>query len=59
MIIRDVFWGLALWGLLSLILPSQVLYYAYMILGILTAIAVCTFAVIIFFDWLRVRYGDD
>ena len=55
-IIRDIFWGLALWGLLSLVLPYGALFYIYMALGILASIGLCTVLMIIFFDWVRVRF---
>ena len=59
MIIRDLFFGLALWGVVTLMLPTAALYWVYMGLGVLTSVGLCTVLMIIFFDWLRVRYGDE
>lgn len=50
---RSIFWGLALWGLVSLVLPSSVLYFLLMTLGTLSLIGVCIGLAALLFDWLE------
>ena len=54
--IRSVFWGLALWGLLTMILPVWIHYYLLLGLGTLAFIGLCILGVMFFFDYLEVRY---
>ena len=50
---RSIFWGLALWGLISLALPNTLLYFLLMTLGTLALIGVCIGMTAALFDWLE------
>ena len=54
--IRATFWGFALFGLITLTIPTAVHYWLLMILGTLSLIALCVLSVLIFFDYLEVRH---
>ena len=50
---RAIFWGLALWGLISLVLPTTFLYFLLMTLGTLALIGVCIGLTAALFEWLE------
>ena len=50
---RSVFWGLALWGLVSLVLPTAVLHFILLTLGTFALIGVCIGLMAALFEWLE------
>jgi len=57
-IIGYVFWGLVLWGVLTLILPGAVYYWVIMLLGVLMFIALCIVTVMFLSDWWQEKKAE-
>lgn len=57
-VIRAIFWGLFLWGLLGMVLPLSIYYAILMFLGVIALIAICSAFVWWGFEKLEERHGD-
>ena len=53
--VAGVFWGLFLWGLLTLAVPIEVLRWVFMTLGAITLPAVCIIIVLFSSDYIATR----
>ena len=55
-LIRAIFWGMFVWGLITLTLPTAVMYYLLMTLGTFALIGLCIGLVAWLFDWLEQHF---
>ena len=52
------FWGMLLWGLFTLIMPTSIYYALLVLLGTLTMISGCLLLALFIFEWLGEHFRD-